>query len=77
MHKRLLLTTLGLGLVAVAGAKPAFAMATQEIKAHIPFQFEVENTVLPPGDYTITPWASTIRPSSCSTAPTTRLRSSS
>jgi len=54
MRKRLLLTTLGVGLVA-AGAKPASAMATPEIKAHIPFQFEVENRALPAGDYTITP----------------------
>jgi hypothetical protein len=55
MRKRLLLTTLGVGLVAVASAVPASAMATQEIKAHIPFSFEVENTVLPAGDYTIAP----------------------
>jgi hypothetical protein len=55
MQKRLLLTTLGVGLVAMAGASPASAMATQEIKAHIPFQFEVENTLLLAGDYTIRP----------------------
>jgi len=55
MRKRLLLTTLGVGLVAAAGVKPVSAMATPEIKAHIPFQFEVENTVLPAGDYTIEP----------------------
>lgn len=55
MRKRLLLTMLGVGLVAVANAVPASAMATQEIKAHIPFSFEVENKVLPAGDYTITP----------------------
>jgi hypothetical protein len=55
MRKRLLLTTLGVGLVAAAGAVTASAMATQEIKAHIPFSFEVENTVLPAGNYTITP----------------------
>jgi hypothetical protein len=55
MHKRLLLTALGMGLVAVAGAVPASAMATQEIKAHIPFNFVVENTRLPAGDYTIQP----------------------
>jgi hypothetical protein len=55
MHKRLLLTALGMGLVAVAGAVPASAMATQEIKAHVPFNFVVENTRLPAGDYTIQP----------------------
>jgi len=55
MHKRLLLTTLAVGLAAVASVVPASAMATQEIKAHIPFSFEVANTVLPAGDYTITP----------------------
>jgi hypothetical protein len=55
MQKSLLLTTLGVGLVAMAGAVPASAMATQEIKAHIPFRFVVENTQLPAGDYTIQP----------------------
>ncbi len=55
MRKRLLLTRLGVGLVAVASAVPASAMATQQIKAHIPFSFELENKVLPAGDYTITP----------------------
>jgi hypothetical protein len=55
MRKELLLTALGVGLVAVAGAVPASAMATQEIKAHIPFNFTVENTKLPAGNYTITP----------------------
>ena len=55
MQKKLLLTALGVGLVATAGAVPASAMATQEIKAHIPFRFVVENTRLPAGDYTIQP----------------------
>jgi hypothetical protein len=55
MRKELLLTALGVGLVAVAGAVPASAMATQEIKAHIPFNFTVENTKLPAGNYTISP----------------------
>lgn len=55
MHKRLILTTLGVGLVAGVGAAPASAMATGLIKAHIPFKFEVENTRLPAGDYTIQP----------------------
>jgi hypothetical protein len=55
MQKRLLLTALGVALVAVAGVVPASAMATQEIKAHIPFNFVVENTNLPAGEYTISP----------------------
>jgi predicted GH43/DUF377 family glycosyl hydrolase len=55
MSGRLLLTTLGAGLVAVAGAVPASAMATQAIDARIPFNFEVENTLLPAGNYTIEP----------------------
>jgi hypothetical protein len=55
MRKNLLLTGLGAGLVAMVGAIPASAMATQSIKAHIPFAFVVENTSLPAGDYTIEP----------------------
>jgi hypothetical protein len=55
MKKNLLLTALGAGLVAMVGAAPASAMATQSIKAHIPFAFVVENTSLPAGDYTIEP----------------------
>jgi hypothetical protein len=55
MLKRLLLTALGVGLVAAVGAVPASAMATQQITAHIPFNFVVENTKLPAGTYTIEP----------------------
>jgi hypothetical protein len=55
MKKNLLLTALGAGLVAMVGAAPASAMATQSLKAHIPFAFVVENTNLPAGDYTIEP----------------------
>jgi hypothetical protein len=64
MQRSLILGALGAGLVAMVGAGPASAMnpnpattmnPNEVIKAHIPFEFVVDNTTLPAGDYTIRP----------------------
>jgi hypothetical protein len=53
MRIRTLVTTLGLGLVLGAGARPAHAFSDEVIKAHIPFAFHVYGIALPAGDYVI------------------------
>jgi len=53
MRIRTLVTTLGLGLVLAAGARPAQALSDETIRAHIPFAFHVYGTTLPAGDYVI------------------------
>jgi hypothetical protein len=53
MRIRIFVTTLGLGLVLAAGARPAHALADETLKAHIPFAFHVYGTTLPAGDYVI------------------------
>jgi hypothetical protein len=63
MQRKLVLGALGVGLVVMVGAGPASAMnppatamnPNEVIKAHIPFEFVVDNTTLPAGDYTIRP----------------------
>jgi hypothetical protein len=54
MRWTLSFAALGLGLAGVA-VSPAFALAPETLRAHIPFAFTVGNQTFPAGDYRISP----------------------
>ncbi|HEV7798237.1 MAG TPA: hypothetical protein VGO73_08785 [Pyrinomonadaceae bacterium] len=54
MRKYFVLALAVLGLAIAAGVQSASGQIETQMKVNIPFPFSVENTTLPPGNYTIT-----------------------
>jgi hypothetical protein len=52
MQKAFVTTALGLLFNALA-SRPALAIGDELVRAHIPFEFHIAKTTLPPGDYRI------------------------
>lgn len=52
MQKGFVTATLGLFFGTLA-SRPALALGDELVKAHIPFEFHIAKTTLPPGDYLV------------------------
>jgi hypothetical protein len=51
MQRAAFVVALGLGLATVAGTDRAYAFDSETLIARVPFAFNVEKTLLPPGEY--------------------------
>ncbi len=53
MYRAVFAVLVGVGAVALAGSRPAYAFDMTRLDVHIPFTFQIDKVELPPGDYEV------------------------